>query len=132
MHKFNEDHAGQTLESEPIRAIEDDFKATMNFAKELFGNQAFRKTIAGRDVRSPINKSLFESWSVNLHKLNAQERRRLLERKEILLERFRQRLANDDDFLQSVTQGTGSIARVHKRFNTVRQIIREVLDDTQS
>ncbi len=132
MRQFNEDHVGDTLESDSIRAIEDDFVSTMNFARDLFGNQAFRKSIKGRDVRSPVNKSLFEAWSVNLHKLNIQEREVLLQRRKALLECFQLRLAEDDEFLQSVTQGTGSIARVRRRFDTVHQIIREVLDDTQS
>ncbi|MBP5788035.1 MAG: DUF262 domain-containing protein [Kiritimatiellae bacterium] len=131
MRKFNEEHVGQSLESAPIRAIAADFNATMDFARELFGNQAFRKSVTGRDVRTPVNKSLFEAWSVNLHRLNEQERKLLQRRKETLLARFRKRLVEDDEFLQSITQGTGSIARVRRRFETVRQIILEVLDDTK-
>lgn len=131
MGKFNREHAGQTLDSPPLQAIMADFNATMDFARALFGKLAFRKSTTGREGRSPVNKSLFEAWSVNLHRLTPAERERLLLRKDRLVARFEKRLAEDDEFLQSVTQGTGSIARVHRRFETVRQIIREVLDDHQ-
>lgn len=130
MRHFNEEHSGETLDSPTIRDIAADFCSIMDFARKLFGDQAFRKSISRRDVRNPVNKSLFEAWSVNLHRLDSNERDLLLQRKDSLLPSFRARLENDDEFQQSVTQGTGSIARVHKRFETVRQIIREILDDT--
>ncbi len=128
MRSFNEVHAGQTLDSAPIRAIIDEFTCTMRYAHDLLGKLAFRKMDVGRQTRSPVNKSLFEAWSVNLHRLTPTEREVLLARKDVLIERFRAKMSNDNEFLQSVTQGTGSVARVHKRFGAVRQIIEETLN----
>ena len=129
MRLFNEVHAGQTLDSAPIREIIEEFTVTMRYAHDLMGNLAFRKIDGGRQTRSPVNKSLFEAWSVNLRRLTLTERDLLLIRKDVLTERFRMRMATDNEFLQSVTQGTGSVARVHKRFDTIRQIIEETLHD---
>lgn len=129
MRAFNENHSGQTLDSAPIREIIDEFAGTMQYAHELLGRLAFRKIDVGRQTRSPVNKSLFEAWSVNLHRLTSDERAVLLERKETLIDKFRLRMSEDNEFLQSVTQGTGSVARVHKRFNTIRKIIEETLHD---
>jgi len=131
MRNFNSEHAGQTLDSAEIKSIIADFNDTMWYAHELFGSLAFRKIDVWRKTRSPVNKSLFEAWSVNIHRLSQDERDWLLPRKNNLLNMFRERMAKDDEFLQSVTQGTGSVARVRKRFETVRQIIEEVLHDKQ-
>ncbi|MEO5366501.1 MAG: DUF262 domain-containing protein [Magnetococcus sp. WYHC-3] len=103
------------------------FARAMNTATAIFGRKAFRKQ--SRTARSgfPINKSLFETWSVNIDSLSDDQIKTLIDRKDPLRDRFLD-ILDDGRFKDSVTQGTGSKARVHLRFGKVREIIQEVLN----
>ncbi|MCY7282716.1 MAG: hypothetical protein LH679_04575 [Cyanobacteria bacterium CAN_BIN43] len=56
-----------------INELELEFSKAMTAAYKIFGNDAFRKRSRRDASRSPINKALFESWSVSLSKLNSEQ-----------------------------------------------------------
>ncbi|MFB7461012.1 DUF262 domain-containing protein [Streptomyces sp. NPDC056188] len=103
-----------------------EFRVAMRCAKDLFGEQAFRKP-RDRPGRSPINKALFETISVHLALLDDQERDRLVASREILLERFAE-LMKDWDFDRSISVGTGDPAKVRTRFQYVARLFRGVAE----
>jgi hypothetical protein len=107
--------------------LETRFVRAMVLAKQIFGDDAFRKRYRLSDARKPINKALFESWSVGLDALSDAERTRLIERREKLRERFIG-LMNNPEFDASVSQGTGDTNKVRRRFGEVARIIRETLE----
>lgn len=109
-----------------IEELSKRFRHAMTVAKQLFGNDAFRKRYRSTDARHPINKALFESWAVNLGALSVQEAQCLVNNKEKLNERFME-MMKDTEFDNAVTQGTGSINRVQMRFSKVKEIIKETL-----
>lgn len=129
MEDFNARHKGRVLPDPDLKKIVDRFRDVMAFAFDLFGNRAFRKMpdVTGRFV--PVNKALFEAWSVNLARLSKRDGRLLLERREVLARANRHALTKDIDFIVSITQGTGDVANVRKRFAKVSEIIREVIHD---
>lgn len=102
------------------------FLRAMNTAIKIFAGDAFRKRYHKHAGRHPINKALFETWSVNFDPLTEEEIDRLVERKDKLQSLFMEKM-NTDEFERSVSQGTGSVKRVGIRFNTVRSIIEEAL-----
>ena len=104
------------------------FRVAMDRAKELFGTDAFRKRGSPNARRQPINKALFEAWSVCLHGLQEDQMLKLNARKEQLIERY-VGLINDPVFLNSVSQGTGDIKKVQLRFREIRRIVQETLGD---
>lgn len=103
------------------------FPRAMRSAKQIFGSDAFRKRYYPHEPRHPVNKALFESWSVNLDALDDAELDMLIKRKQNLQERFMLLMRKDAEFGQAISQGTGSIKRVGKRFEAVGNIIQEVL-----
>jgi hypothetical protein len=104
------------------------FLRSMRAAARFFGNDAFRKRYDPKAQRHPINKALFEAWSVNLDGLTDEEIEQLSSKKNLIREAFIKEMNSmDGEFDTSITQGTGSVKRVKKRFGTVRSIIREVL-----
>jgi len=107
------------------------FARTMKVAYDLFGNEAFRKLYADNQRRTPVNKPLFEAWSVALDKLNDTELAILKNHKVKLRDKFKE-LMNTRDFDQAITQGTGSISKIKARFSGIERIIKEVLEDTES
>jgi uncharacterized protein with ParB-like and HNH nuclease domain len=118
------------MREQDINNLELKFNKAMGAAYKIFGNDAFRKRSRTDAPRSPINKALFESWSVSLSKLSDQQIQDLVERKEELQEGFI-RLMNDrviePRFESSVSQGTGDTRKVKRRFSAVEQLINEVL-----
>ena len=104
------------------------FLRAMLAATRIFGNDAFRKRYQRGAARFPVNKALFESWSVNLDACSDEELALLEEKKEELKDSFLNLMQTNSVFDKAVTQGTGSIARVKCRFFEIKRLIRSFLD----
>ncbi|BAZ78868.1 DUF262 domain-containing protein [Sphaerospermopsis kisseleviana CS-549] len=107
------------LDNSLIEDLRQSFIKSMKAADRLFGNSAFRKSSS-----SPVNKSLFEAWSVTLSKLNVQEIDLLINHKTLLKEKFIEKMRTDNDFNKSISQAAN---RVKYRFEKINQIVQEVL-----
>ena len=103
------------------------FLRAMRAAERIFGNDAFRKRYYSNATRFPVNKALFESWSVNLDACTDEELQRLEQKKDNLKGAFMRLMREDSVFEKAVTQGTGSISRVKCRFREIRKLIQGVL-----
>ncbi len=114
------------MSSSEVKQLETSFLSAMSRAYRLFGNYAFRKRYELDAPRYPINKALFEAWSVNLARLADNEFTTLESRKEALNAKF-MALMYDPSFGSAVTQGTGDHTKVRTRFHEIERIIREVL-----
>jgi len=118
------------MDEQKLNQLEFKFRHAMTAAYDIFGKDAFRKRYKSGASRSPLNKALFESWSVNLSKLSDQQIDILVERKEKLKEGFIQ-LMNDREqeprFDSAVSQGTGDTKKVKCRFSAIEKLIQEVL-----
>ena len=104
------------------------FFRSMRLARKLFDNNAFRKPRTRSRGRSVINKPLFESLSVALARVPESEQRTLIERKTLLASKFGD-LMTDRNFHDSISIGTQTIEQVRMRFNCVKRIINEVMND---
>lgn len=105
------------------------FLRVMQAAERIFGNDAFRKRYYSNAARFPVNKALFESWSINLDACTDEELQILEQKKDNLKEAFMRLMREDSVFEKAVTQGTGSISRVKCRFREIRTLIQGVLHD---
>ena len=105
------------------------FAKSMRASRNIFGNKAFRKIYKGSQSRNPINKALFEVWSVAISKLTDAEISTLTSRKEILIELFAELLASNKDFDKSISYGTQDIGKTKLRFSSIENLINEVLRD---
>ncbi|HEY1348077.1 MAG TPA: DUF262 domain-containing protein [Ktedonobacteraceae bacterium] len=114
------------MEDSELKRMEELFKKAMVAAYAIFGTDAFRKRYEKKASRYPINKALFESWSVNLSKLNDQQLGLLQACNGLLQQKFIQLMQNHE-FDRAISQGTGDIKKVIARFDEIKQIIREVL-----
>lgn len=110
-----------------LEKMEHEFVEAMKTAYEIFGWYAYRKQYGWDERRRPLNKALFEVWSVSLAKLTNEERSRLCERKINVCESFFNLMNEDQDFVISISQGTGDKSRVFKRFSTIEKLIQQTL-----
>ncbi len=104
--------------------IENNFKKAMVAALEIFEINAFRKVSQNQKKKFPINKALFEVWSVNLSLLSDEQLDILRHHKEQLIEKFRNYVDDDREFLTSISQAA---EKIEYRFRIIEKIIQEVL-----
>lgn len=115
------------LSDKKLDMLRENFLRVMRWSYKIFGNNAFRKCYEETEGRYPINKALFEAWSVNLGLLSDEQLSLLVKRKDKLVKYFI-RLMHNREFESAISQGTGSTARVKLRFNSIKNIIDEVLN----
>ncbi|MEQ9357414.1 DUF262 domain-containing protein [Coleofasciculus chthonoplastes] len=116
------------MSDEQLNSLEYEFIRAMNAANDIFGKYAFRKrSKANLKRKYPINKALFESWSVNLAQLSPKELNLLKQRKNDLNKNFIDLIETDQEFVGSISQGTGKINQVKHRFSAIEKLIKEML-----
>ncbi len=100
---------------------------SMVAAFDIFGKDAFRKRYKGDAPRSVINKALFESWSINLDKLSDAQIEVLKSLRATVKLKFIELMNQDREFEKAISQGTGDIGKVKRRFSAIEKLIQEVL-----
>ncbi|MFN7921650.1 MAG: DUF262 domain-containing protein [Bryobacteraceae bacterium] len=110
------------VSAEPA-SLEHPFRHAMVLSSRILGPLAFRKRRG-----APVNKALFEAWSVNLANLDDAQADALAGRSERLQQKFAQ-LMNDTAFDRAISQGTSHPSRVRLRFSEIQRIIAETLND---
>jgi hypothetical protein len=108
-------------------ALSERFLRAMRIAWDLFEDDAFRKRYKPGDNRKPINKALFEVWSVSIDKEEDDSVTKLVQQRQRLLEGFVD-LMNDREFDAAISQGTGDPRRVQLRFSKIEQLTKQVLE----
>ena len=118
--------AVNNMTGEERRTLDSRFRRAMTSAHLIFGNGAFRKKHSAGAQRNPINRSLFEAWSVALARLSSNDANALLAQPEaVRQESFR--LMNDEEFSRAVSYGTGTRQHVRKRFDAVAKLVQEFI-----
>ena len=106
-----------------LQSAKEAFKRALKNAHRVFGEHAFRKWPHGGDYRrSPINRALFESWSVALSEITWTD---LKPSSAEIVARARERMTTDADYIASISVSTGDPRRVAKRFAVAREIVEE-------
>jgi hypothetical protein len=101
-----------------VAALYEAFRTAMRNAHLLFEAHTFRKWPEGSQGRNPINRALFESWSVALASYDPADLRL---RKQAIVAAARRRMTHDFSYLDAITSSTGDRRRVAYRFNAAEQ-----------
>ena len=110
---------------EQLDELEETFGRAMKAAADIFKNDAFRKRTNTNDRRKPVNKALFEAWSVGLARCSVRDLEKLVKSKRKLQRRFMKLLREDWEFEVAVSTSTGVPQRVRKRFREIEVLIEE-------
>ena len=101
------------------------FERGLTLAHEVFGKHAFRKWPTGVDRLAPINRALFETWTVELAKADQAAVR---ENVEIIRNFARQGMESDTKYIGSISSGTGSVSSVQMRFEKTCEFIQLAIE----
>ncbi|MFE6418351.1 DUF262 domain-containing protein [Streptomyces enissocaesilis] len=121
-------HQVNRLDSADEDRLRTEFVTAMLAAEEIFGHHAFRKYRRNQQRKSPINKALFEAIAVNLASLDDDDRDVL--RQTDVLDAFAE-LMEDPEFERAISVGTGDARKVRKRFDAVKELFGNALDEAR-
>lgn len=121
MQKLNE------LSKNNLLVLEQRFINSMRNAIAIFGDDAFRKRYNPNDKKNPINKALFETWSVVLGVLEKSQAEKLIKHKDYLIDLFSTELNTNTQFEKSITSSTSKKTMVITRFSAIEGIVKEVI-----
>lgn len=105
-----------------IDSIIASFIRAMKRAHKLFGNHAFRKSYPGKR-RTPINKSLFETWGILLSEINEQQFENVYINRNAMMNEY-EKLINDNEFVIIISRDSMKPTSVRKRFDTINSLIQ--------
>jgi Protein of unknown function DUF262 len=106
-----------------IESLERLFVIAMVRAKRIFNKHTFRKSF-GKNKKSPINKSLFEVWSVLLSKLKEEEYNMLLSNSDLFLKEY-EKLLDEEIFVNSISRDSLKNQAVKYRFEILNNLIKK-------
>ncbi|MGH3900145.1 MAG: DUF262 domain-containing protein [Pseudonocardiaceae bacterium] len=89
------------------------FRLAMVNAYAIFDDHAFRKWPYGTEWLSPINRPLFETWSIVLSRYETTD---VAARRKDILATAREWMTNDQDYIAAITSSTGDPRKVRYRF----------------
>jgi hypothetical protein len=114
------------LEDSQLETLRNNFLDAMKVAFDIFGKDAFKRSLAEPTGNKVVNKPLFEAISVSLALINNSERQRLVECKVDFKESLKLMLKNTK-FVNSITLSTANTENVLTRFQMVRDLIEHQL-----
>ncbi|MEV3963670.1 DUF262 domain-containing protein [Nocardia sp. NPDC050193] len=111
----------EQLPDSAVQDLEDTFRRAMTNAYSIFGDHAFRKWPLGSTRLSPINRALFETWSIAVAELEPDDLKR---RHDDIKNVARKRMTTDFQYLDSITSSTSDRRRVSYRFQAAEKDAR--------
>ncbi|HRK28696.1 MAG TPA: DUF262 domain-containing protein [Chitinophagales bacterium] len=115
------------LNRNELQQIKQSFIQALELSNFIFAETAFRKIDKSTDRKLPINKALFEVWTVLFAKITMYDMAVLKKNKDALFAQFAQ-LFNNEYFVKSISQATGDVASVRTRFSTVQTLLQEFIN----
>jgi hypothetical protein len=107
-----------------LAKIRSDFSNAMALAKDVFGEEAFRKIFRDEQRLPPINKALFDAIATQFALATSVERTKVFQHREEFKRQLRAQLALDSVFFASVTSFTDDRSRVKYRHDKIRELIQ--------
>lgn len=109
--------------------LENSLKDSLLFIIKIFGNDfTFSLSIGDKNLSKTFNQSLFDVITVTFSEIEDKER--FLDRKDIFLQKFKDKISNEDDeFRIAITKGTSDRNTILTRFKIMRSLIDEVLNE---
>lgn len=102
------------------------FKNGIHAAIRVFGKHAFRKSY-GNQVRSPINKGLFEAELITLSERSSSEIDILEKHQDHIYKMFGSQIGAQTKFATSLRSGTGHAESSNTRIEELRKIFRDAI-----
>lgn len=119
MRKINE------MSEDERNALSFRFNRANLAAHDILENEAYRKPTQN-NRRSPVNKALFEAWTVGFDGCTDAELKRLVKRRSTVLNEYSKLFHSNRDLQEALSQGTGDQRKVRLRFTKIDELLRRI------
>jgi len=116
------------LEEKERNSCLEAFLKSMRTNYAIFGKYCFRKQYALGERRRPINKSLFDTLSVNIALLSENHCDTLVANKFEMENRLIRLINEDEYFYSSITSSTSERNKVLYRFEKIRELTNSIIE----
>lgn len=106
-----------------LKRVSQSFSKAMRYSRAIFGKNAFRK-IGDGERRGPINKALFELFSVCFSELEEEQLDKIVTKRELFLSEYA-KLFREKEFISALRSGKRTDCI--KRINRGREVIKEFI-----
>jgi hypothetical protein len=96
----------------------------MSSALVLFGEHAFRKWPEDSEELYPVNRALFDVWSVKLSEIPPAA---IAGSARAIVRRFRKMMTDDSEFISAISTGTSSPQKVILRFGRIDDLLARAI-----
>ena len=111
-------------EDQELEKYYSEFQNTMDVIYRIFGEYSFRKMrFDGR--RTPINKAIFEGWSVIISKLSEDDQNKIVSNSKVVRKKFTEICENNASFITHIKANDKN--SIKSRLNVFSNIIKEIL-----
>jgi hypothetical protein len=124
----------RAIENRDIHGIREKFLLAMRRSRELFNDCAFRittptKKMKNKNVpRTPINKSLFEVWSVLLSNMLESQFNTLLDKRNTLFQMLNDEFDDRASLLRrNISQDSTKVSAVRGRHDTIGKMVKKLV-----
>lgn len=114
---------------EELAQVKEAFIKSMNLAKLIFKEEAFRKVYKPYHRKPPINKALFDAISTQFALLSKDEEEILKKNKKQFKKILKNSLASDEYFFTALTSSTGNKNKTHYRHKKINELIQGVITE---
>jgi hypothetical protein len=123
------DKLSTAAESE-LAEYSDSFRLAIHRCWNIFEDRAFEKSTDGTHAkRRRKNSTLFEVWMNALSRVSHEDMQILENKRELLVKKHLDLMANDNDYFRSITYSTQKKEHYRIRRDKVKQLIEEVIND---
>ena len=110
-----------------IKECTDIYFAALNCIYNIFGKNSFRRISKAKPNNlKPINTALFESWMDAVAERTGEEQKILVERKQLLIDKYVDELDKKSSFYSDI--GSGKYRSFIRRNETIKRLVQEVLN----
>lgn len=109
-----------------INEIKQRFHIAMNRGQEFFDGHAFRKSLAGEERKSPVNKSLFEVWG-NILAVMPEYKFEALKAKKIEFLKGYKQLLGDNEFNNAISRHSSTTKGIVFSYSELMSLIDRTL-----
>jgi hypothetical protein len=121
--------ADVNISEKRVEELRGKFLAAMRRASKLFDNYAFRISTPLSEWRTPINKSLFEVWSVLLSEMDEYDFQKLLSKRDELFDDLKSELEERNSNLRRfIGQDSLKVSGVKGRHTIIGDIVKKLVE----
>ncbi len=119
-----------TASEEELTEYDNSFRLAIQRCWKIFKDRAFEKSSDGTHAkRRRKNSTLFEVWMNALSRVSHEDMQILENKRELLIKKHLDLMANDNDYFRSITYSTQKKDHYRIRRDKVQQLIEEVIND---